>query len=152
MLSSNRKQITQGSLGFQKKSDILVVWPLWTKNSGGLSSPLSGNHSSQFYLSLTHSVCDQYHWHHWVTSCLPNRVLQGLSSYRVNDRSHFISRPEHTYLKFSHSDKRTNIAHSRQGEPPKGKTSQNTTAEGTQHIKGTLPEAPGYRHYMTSSS
>lgn len=29
MLSSDTEQMTQGSLGFQEKSEILAVWPPW---------------------------------------------------------------------------------------------------------------------------
>lgn len=46
-LSSETEQITQGSLGFQEKSDILAEWPPWMKSSsGGPSTPSSSDCSS----------------------------------------------------------------------------------------------------------
>ena len=47
MLSSETEQMTQGSLGFQLKSEILAVWPPWMKrSSGGPSSASSALCSS----------------------------------------------------------------------------------------------------------
>ena len=51
MLSSETEQMTQGSLGFQEKSEILAVCPPWMKrSSGGPSSESSGDCSSPILL------------------------------------------------------------------------------------------------------
>ena len=41
ILYFDKEQITQGSLGFQEKSNILAVWPAWINNSSGPSSASS---------------------------------------------------------------------------------------------------------------
>ena len=41
MLSSETEQMTQGSLGFHEKSEILAVWPPWMKSSSGGPSSAS---------------------------------------------------------------------------------------------------------------
>ncbi len=51
MLSSETEQTTQGSLGFQLKSEILAVCPPWMKrSSGGPSSASSADCSSPILL------------------------------------------------------------------------------------------------------
>ena len=50
ILSSDTLQMTQGSLGFQEKSEILAVWPpLMKSSSGGQSSASSALCSSPIY-------------------------------------------------------------------------------------------------------
>ena len=47
MLSSETEQMTQASVGFQEKSEILAVWPPWmNSSSGGPSSASSAFCSS----------------------------------------------------------------------------------------------------------
>jgi hypothetical protein len=50
VLSSDTKQITQGSWGLQEKSDISAVWSPWVDNSGGPSFASSGDCSSLILL------------------------------------------------------------------------------------------------------
>ena len=50
ILSSETEQITQGSLGFQEKSEIFAVCPPWiNKSSGGPSSASSADCSSPIF-------------------------------------------------------------------------------------------------------
>ena len=61
MLSSDTEQITQGSLGFHEKSEILAVCPPWMKRSSpGPSSASSGDCSSPILLKSSKSMQSAY--------------------------------------------------------------------------------------------
>lgn len=71
ILSSETEQITQGSLGFHVKSEILAVWPPWmNSNSGGPSSASSADCSSP--ILLKNDISDYFPLHplHWFSSSL----------------------------------------------------------------------------------
>ena len=55
ILSSETEQITQASVGFHEKSEILEVWPPWMKRSSGGPSSASSAFCSSPILARSHT-------------------------------------------------------------------------------------------------
>ena len=65
MLSSATDATTQSSLGFQAKSEILLVWPPWmNSSSGGPSSASSGDCAQTKHAGLGRCYHDYGRWCH----------------------------------------------------------------------------------------
>lgn len=77
MLSSDTEQMTQGSLGFQEKSEILAVWPPWM-NWWGKKVEIRHNNNKQDFRNMDKPYkCERSGlWNSLVTPCL-NCVLNG---------------------------------------------------------------------------